>query len=287
MRERLTGPRSVLVWMVGTVLIVLAVLAVVLWFAPDGAPTARRLDQPRPDAAVLAIVRVDSFDAARASLQARLQFLPGPKLPESGALVVTNLGSMPPVAVVPGRMDAERVVSLDAVAGDVIDYPFDRYAFEVAIEALTDASIGADVVRGREPLDVDIVVLSTVSGFSSTRSSTVIGGVRYATATLERDTNIQAWVVAMMGLYWAMAVVVCGLVLIVTVGRRQIQLLHLSWLTTMIFAMSAFRTTAPGSPPIGTFFDYAAVFPTMGIVTVALVVLSGAYLVHLRHTADA
>ena len=85
----------------------------------------------------------------------------------------------------------------------------------------------------------------------------------------------------------ALAIVVCGLVVTVTVGGGTIQLHHLMWLTTLIFAMSAFRTAAPGSPPIGTFFDYAAVFPAMGVVAVALLIISASYLVHLRHSTVA
>ena len=34
-----------------------------------------------------------------------------------------------------------------------------------------------------------------------------------------------------------------------------------------------FRAAAPGSPPVGTFFDYSSVFESVGIVAVSLVVL--------------
>jgi hypothetical protein len=40
-----------------------------------------------------------------------------------------------------------------------------------------------------------------------------------------------------------------------------------------------FRAAAPGSPPVGTFLDYFAVFEAVGVVAVSLAVLIVYYLV--------
>jgi hypothetical protein len=53
----------------------------------------------------------------------------------------------------------------------------------------------------------------------------------------------------------------------------------LAWLGAVLFALVSFRTAAPGSPPVGTFFDFSSVFESVGIVAVSLVVLIVYYIV--------
>ena len=67
---------------------------------------------------------------------------------------------------------------------------------------------------------------------------------------------------------------------IVTVlGFREWETRHLAWLAAMIFAFTSFRAAAPGSPPIGVYFDFASFFWAELIVAVGLATMVVKYLV--------
>ena len=100
--------------------------------------------------------------------------------------------------------------------------------------------------------------------------------------SVERRRSVVTWVVAMMALFWLLALCAVGVTFLVVTGRRDWEARHLAWLGAMIFALVAFRNAAPGSPPIGTFLDFRAFFPAVALVALSLVALVATFLVRPR-----
>ncbi len=100
--------------------------------------------------------------------------------------------------------------------------------------------------------------------------------------SVERRRSVVTWVVAMMALFWLLALCAVGVTFLVVTGRRDWESRHLAWLGAMIFALVAFRNAAPGSPPIGTFLDFRAFFPAVALVALSLVALVATFLVRPR-----
>ena len=82
----------------------------------------------------------------------------------------------------------------------------------------------------------------------------------------------------MMVINWLVALAAVGVVL----RQRTWETRHLAWLGSLIFALSAFRNTAPGNPPIGTFLDYRSFFPAIALVVASLIALVVTFLVRPR-----
>jgi hypothetical protein len=85
-------------------------------------------------------------------------------------------------------------------------------------------------------------------------------------------------VLAMMAIYWALALGAAAVTYLVVSGRRPWETRLLAWLGAVVFALISFRTAAPGNPQIGTFLDFYSVFEAVGIVAGSLIVLIVYYL---------
>ena len=90
----------------------------------------------------------------------------------------------------------------------------------------------------------------------------------------------------MMAIYWALALTAMAVVLSVVLRARNWETRHLAWLGSLIFALAAFRNTAPGGPPLGVFMDTAAFFWAEAVVVLGLVTLVVIYLIRPRSEID-
>ena len=86
----------------------------------------------------------------------------------------------------------------------------------------------------------------------------------------------------MMTMYWLLSFAVISVTAVVVLRLREWESRHLAWLGAMIFAFASFRTTAPGTPPVGVYLDFAAFFWAEVIVAASLMALVGFYLLGLR-----
>lgn len=269
----------------------LAVVASVVVVAiPDGDPPPRALgvddtaaDAAPADAAVVVTLGIDTVDATRATLRTRVLAVPGPALPTGGALVATDVGALPTVAVRAAGVDPESSIELVAEAGEVTAYPFDTYVATLELLAVADADRTLDTLAGAPPLPLAVTGSTTAPGFTVTGSAASgPEGTTLVTVRAERERNARAWAVVMMAINWLLAAAAIGVAASVALGQRQWETRHLAWLGSMLFALAAFRTTAPGNPPIGTFLDFAAFFPAFALVAAALLALVGVYLLRPR-----
>jgi hypothetical protein len=122
-----------------------------------------------------------------------------------------------------------------------------------------------------------------VAGIDATATHKVEDRQVELVVTLTRAGSTTGWVVAMMAIYWLLALGALAVTLSIVLKLRPFETRQLAWLSALLFALITFRTAAPGSPPIGTFLDFYAVFEGVAIVAASLLTLMVVYLVRSRH----
>lgn len=282
--------RSKRPWAVGAAALVLF-LAVALLIAltiPRGGSTTQRSSFAVASSttggqkpAVEILLTVDSLAAAGGGIQARLIAVPGEAIPPEGATVFNSIGSIPTLVVRPKQIDQERTAFLSFQRGAVSDYPFDSYRVSIELVALagTDTSLAQATQRTVLPIRIEgsSVAAGTIVTATSKREP---NGSLTLNLTVSRSLVSRGWTLAMMAIYWALAILAACITYMVVRRRRPMETRLLAWLSAMVFALVALRTAAPGAPPVGTFLDYYAMFESVGIVAASLVVLMIYYLVH-------
>jgi hypothetical protein len=276
-------------WAVGAAALVLFLVVAVLiaLSIPRGGSTTQRSNfavassaTGGQKAAVEMLLTVDSLAAAGGGIQARLLAVSGDSIPAEGATVFNSIGSIPTLVVRPKQIDQERTAFLAFQQGAVSDYPFDSYRVTIELVALagTDTSL-ADATK-RTVLPIRIQGSSVAAGTIVTATSKrEPNGSLTVNLTVRRSLVSRGWTLAMMAIYWALAILAACITYMVVRRRRPMETRLLAWLSAMVFALVALRTAAPGAPPVGTFLDYYAMFESVGIVAASLVVLMIFYLV--------
>ena len=283
------GARAKRPWAVGAAALVLflAIAALIAFTIPRGGSNTQRStfvvassSTGGQKAAVELLLTVDSLAAAGGGIQARLIAVPGEAIPPEGATVFNSVGSIPTLVIRPNQIDQERTAFLSFERGAVSDYPFDSYRVSIDLVALagTDTSLAEATKRTVLPLRVEgsSVAAGTIVTATSHRNE---NGVLSVTLNVSRSLVSRGWTLAMMAIYWALAILAACITYMVVRRRRPMETRLLAWLSAMVFALVALRTAAPGAPPVGTFLDYYAMFESVGIVAASLVVLMIFYLV--------
>ncbi len=272
--------QRVLLWtLVGVV--VLAGVTVVR--VPRGEPAPKQVEETPVDGAAAVVgMTIDSVDAPRSVVKLRLQAVPGPAAPPSGVTVFSSVGGAPMLRVSGDKLAPEVTTEVELTSGDVADYPFDRYRTDVSFLAVAGADATVEDLSRREALPVAVQGFVTATGFDVRAEARADDAASVITIDANRTGGARGWVVAMMVVYWALAAAAFAVMVVTLLGDRAWETRHLAWLGSMIFALVAFRNAAPGSPPIGTFFDVSSFFPALAFVAASLVALVGYYLVSPR-----
>jgi hypothetical protein len=272
--------RSKVVLLVVGAVFVGAALAVFFAIPRAGSQPETTTLAPETSGAVDLILTVDSIDATSGSMRMRLLAAPGAHLPPEGALLLTSVGQIPSIVVAPNRLNQEQGATVLFQRGDVVDYPFETYKATVQLLAFqgTDPNIAQNTTRPR--VAISGVFATNAAGFSITPQSHIgqddVASVNFV---IRRTLGTRGWVLAMMAIYWALALGVAAVTALVVRRQRMWESRLLAWLGALLFAVVTFRNAAPGSPPVGTFLDFFSVFESVGIIAVALVVLIVYYLV--------
>lgn len=174
------------------------------------------------------------------------------------------------------RVSAQNVtVSLDT--GVLSDYPFDRYTTRLGFYA---------EVAG-QPVPVSLRFRNYDPSFlvRPTGAATAAGGVsadlRFSRS---RGTFLLAWF--LMATMWVLALSVLGAAVVIVRQRRGLVWPALGWMAATLFALVAVRNAVPGTPPIGSLFDYAAFLWAEAVIAIAVGVVAavGVVVEHRRPT---
>jgi len=167
--------------------------------------------------------------------------------------------------------------------GNVNDYPWDRHTTALWLSATmkvggaTQAIPVRLAVYGAWPgLDIKVHARTAEYGaevpreldFVVTRSSVTVLVVYFSIA-----------------LTWILVFSVVGMVVSVMFSGRKPEIAMLAYFGTLLFAMTAFRNSLPGAPPMGAASDYVAFFWGYAVAIVAIGAVSIAWLT--RQTAKA
>jgi len=287
--------RGAQVILAGAVVILVVVAVLVFLGAPREARTApsrpftsiRSAGSARPTGAVPDAVTmeltVDSINATTGSAEVRLVAIPGPAIPPEGAVVFSSLAAQPTIVIHPHQLNSEVTAVLSFSEGTVTDYPFEHYQLPVSFVVLSGTDPSLSNEAGRRSLPFGIQGTNDAAGITVTATHETTGdGQLDLLLHLSRTFSTRGWVVAMMAIYWVLALGAAAIAVSVVVGLRPFETRLLAWLSALLFALISFRTAAPGSPPIGTFLDFYAVFEAVGIVSASLLALMIVYLARSR-----
>jgi len=272
-------------WVAAGLVVALAlVIAVTIGAVPTGNDIQRFGESERAEEdAIQLMVKIDSVDATKALIRMRIDARPGPAFPADGVLVFTDIPGLPLIRVLPDGLSIVNSVELDVMAGDVSDYPFDRYQAGFTASAVAGAQRTLDDAVNAPLVPFGVIGSANTPGFAvDGEAETEDRTTGFIGFEAERDASTRTWAVAMMAINWMLAAASVAVVVSVVIGQRMWETRHLAWLGSMLFAMSAFRNTAPGNPPIGTFLDFYAFFPAIALVVASLLTLVAVYLLRDR-----
>ncbi|MEU7165152.1 DUF4436 family protein [Streptomyces morookaense] len=203
---------------------------------------------------VLAWVDIDPRGALRQ---------PGERdMPTKDLVIETSSGERPVL-----RYPAHQPIRTETLAfhlqqGTISDYPFDRYHTSVAFDPTAD---GKDV-----PVLVHIVDKDPFFVAHKLRPAAKELGTGLQLRLRRSISNILlAWF--MMVVMWLMALAVLVGARLAAWYRHGMAWSALSWMAATLFALVALRKAAPGDPPIGSAFDYAAFFWACLIIAASVV----------------
>ncbi|WP_328940761.1 DUF4436 domain-containing protein [Streptomyces sp. NBC_00250] len=213
---------------------------------------------------------VQRVDAAGRELVLRLLVTPRGALGEAGGISPAENLTLQTSSSVRGDLTFpahSRIATVDVpvtlTGGAITDYPFDAYE--------TEMEFGA--VQGGESVPVHMTLSNRDALFSLAVDSSEINGAAVFATEVARSRSVLVFAVFMMLAMWALAVAVLmgGWHLV----RRRMGLTWpaLGWMAATLFALAAFRNTAPGAPPIGSLLDYLAFFWAETLIAFCVIVV--------------
>lgn len=261
----------------GTALI-LALLATVLFQSYRS--TRQRefsagLDDESSEVEVLALLR--EVDIAKGEVRLRL-FVTRPAAASSDRAfeLETNSENVNPVVKLPaGAASTATDATVSFEDGDDLMYPFDRYTTSIDVRAFPVS----DGVR-EDPVPVALSIESLNAGFQfeAAAASGSQDRDRIVGIELSRSAVPKVMAVVMSVVMAALAVIVVSVGHLIVTGRRKFEFASFTWMAAMLFALVGFRNAAPGTPAMGSLFDFMGFFWAELAVAVSLIRVGAFYI---------
>ncbi|MEV6583205.1 DUF4436 family protein [Streptomyces sp. NPDC051582] len=211
---------------------------------------------------------VQRVDAAARELLLRVRVTPLGTLGEAEESAPVGDLSLQTSAATLGDLEFkahERIATQDVQVamtdGSVSDYPFDSYATGIEFRALLDGK--------QVPVRLQFSNNDTLFAVAATPAP----DPREAAVGLEltRSGSLVVFAVFMMGVMWALAAAVLIGAWYLTTRGEGVVWPALAWMAATLFALAAFRNTAPGTPPIGCVLDWFAFLWAETIIALCLI----------------
>ncbi|MET9676111.1 DUF4436 domain-containing protein [Streptomyces sp. NPDC006482] len=211
---------------------------------------------------------IQRVDAAGRELVLRVLVTPRGELAEAGGVSPTEDLTLQTSTSTRGDLSFKahsRIATMDLpvtlTGGSITDYPFDAY----------DAAIEFSATQGGEKVPVRMTLTNGDALFSAGVDASEDTGTAIFDVSLGRSDSVLIFAVFMMVAMWALAVsVLIGAWFLVTRGKG-LTWPALGWMAATLFALAAFRNTAPGTPPIGCLLDYIAFLWAETVIAFCLV----------------
>lgn len=140
--------------------------------------------------------------------------------------------------------------------GSVSSYPFDSYGADLYVQAesVQRESGGGWSVKG--PIPVGTYGTGGLAGWDvSMRLPTSMEDGAQAEITVVRAFSTKLFAIVLLITMTALAAVALFIALLVSSGRRRIEVALLGWLGSLLFALPLLRNSLPNAPPIGASID--------------------------------
>jgi hypothetical protein len=211
---------------------------------------------------------VQSVDAAARELLLRVRVTPRGKLgeedgtaPVADLSLQTSAATLGDLAFEAHERLATQDVKVAITGGSISDYPFDAYRTEIGFWA----ELGGEQVPVRTMLSSN----ATLFSISPTRTGAADEAVLALDVT--RSRSLLVFAVFMMLVMWALAASVLIGAWYLTKHHKGLVWPGLAWMAATLFALSAFRNTAPGTPPIGCVLDWFAFLWAETVIALCLI----------------
>lgn len=211
---------------------------------------------------------VQSVDAAGRELVLRVWVTPRGSLGEQGGAAPVADLSLQTSGATLGDLQfaaherlATRDVQVALTGGSISDYPFDTYETDIAFRA----HMGGEQVPVRMLFSNNDTLFSVSAEPVPARQEAVVA------LGLARSGSLLVFAVFMMVAMWALAASVLIGAWYLTTGSEGLVWPGLAWMAATLFALAAFRNTAPGTPPIGCVLDWFAFLWAESIIALCLV----------------
>lgn len=211
---------------------------------------------------------VQSVDAAGRELVLRVWVTPRGSLGEQGGAAPVADLSLQTSGATLGDLEFaahERLTTRDVqvalTGGSISDYPFDTYETDIAFRA----RLGGEQVPVRMLFSNNDTLFSVSAEPVPARQEAVVA------LGLARSGSLLVFAVFMMVAMWALAASVLIGAWYLTTGSDGLVWPGLAWMAATLFALAAFRNTAPGTPPIGCVLDWFAFLWAESIIALCLV----------------
>ncbi|MFB7369525.1 DUF4436 family protein [Streptomyces sp. NPDC056222] len=211
---------------------------------------------------------VQHVDAAARELVLRIRVTPRGTLGEEDGIapvadlsLQTSAATLSDLAFKAHERLTTRDVQVAMTGGSISDYPFDT--FETDIEFW--AQLGGKEVPVRLLFSNNDTLFSISATPTSNPQEAVLGLV------LSRSGSLLVFAVFMMVVMWALAASVLIGAWYLTTRSQGLVWPALAWMAATLFALSAFRNTAPGTPPIGCVLDWFAFLWAETIIALCLI----------------
>lgn len=125
------------------------------------------------------------------------------------------------------------------------------------------------------PIGVDL--FGSIHGLKIEAAKTPDSSADYVDIQMKitRGSTAKFFSLFIMLAMWSLTIGVVFLTIFVILGKRKIEIGMFSFMAALLFAFPALRNSQPGTPPIGTFTDFAAFFwAEVGIAICLLTVVS-------------
>ncbi|MFE3442635.1 DUF4436 family protein [Nocardia sp. NPDC059180] len=211
---------------------------------------------------------IQRVDAAARELTLRLRVTPRGRLTDDGGLSPTAeliLLTSPDI-----RQDLvfeadARITTIDVpvalTGGSITDYPFDKYSSNLEFAAQ----------QGGQPVPVRVSLSNSDALFHPTVEGEGTDDAAIFEMSVSRSNSVLIFAIFMMAAMWALAIAVLIGTRFLTSQRAGLVWAALGWMAATLFALAAFRNTAPGSPPIGSLLDYVAFLWAEAIIAICLI----------------
>ncbi|MEU5218234.1 DUF4436 family protein [Streptomyces sp. NPDC020807] len=211
---------------------------------------------------------VQRVDAAARELLLRVQVTPRGELAEAGGLSPTEDLTLQTSASIKGDLSfpahsriSSRDLPVTLTGGSITDYPFDAY----------DAAIEFSATQGGREVPVRMTLKNNDALFAASVDATADEGTAVFDVGLGRSNSVLVFAVFMMLAMWALAIAVLTGAWFLVTRRKGLTWPALGWMAATLFALAAFRNTAPGQPPIGSLLDWIAFLWAETVVAFCLV----------------